>query len=62
MFSSSENCARIPPAERERRTGRERVALEQDDVVHAQLAQVPRDARAHRAAAHDHHLVRLHAP
>ena len=54
---------RADPAGRTRgRTGRERVALEQHDVFHTQLAQVPRDARPHRAAAHDHHLVRLHAP
>ena len=60
MFSSSENCARIPPADRERRPGRERVALEQHDVGDAELAQVPRDARAHRAAADDHDLARFH--
>ena len=61
MFSSSENCARIPPADAARRTGRERVALEQDDVVDAELAQVPGDARAHRAAADDDDLACFHS-
>ena len=60
MFSSSENCARIPPADRAGRPGRERVALEQHDVGDAELAQMPRDARSHRAAADDHYLAGFH--
>ena len=52
---------RPDPAGRPRgRPGRERVALEQHDVGDAELAQVPRDARSHRAAADDHYLVGFH--
>ena len=62
MFSSSENCARIPPAEREVEPAASESRSSSTTSSTPELAQVPRDARPHRAAAHDHHLVCLHAP
>ena len=46
------------------RAGRERLPLEQDDVLHAQLAKVERGARSERAAPDDDHVClsgHLHA-
>src|SRR5207253_10040310 len=52
---------RPDPARRgARRPGRQRVALEHDDALDAEPAQVPRDAGAHRSAAHDDDLSSLH--
>jgi hypothetical protein len=43
-----------------RRAGPERLPFQEHDVVDAELAQVPCDARTHGAAAHDHNVVCLH--
>ena len=60
MFSSSENCARIPPADREVDPAASESRSSRTTSVDAELAQVPRDARAHRAAADDHYLMGFH--
>ena len=56
MFSSSANCARMPPADLLVEPGREHVALEQHDVVDAEPAQVEGGGGAEGAAA-DHNDV-----
>ena len=54
-FSSSENIARTPPAPFELEPEAELRPLDEQDVLHAGLGQVERDARADHAAAHYHH-------
>ena len=56
MFSSSANCVRMPPAALLVEPGRERVPLEQHDVVDAEPAQVEGGGGAEGAAT-DHYDV-----
>ncbi len=58
MFSSSENCARTPPAAREVEPDAERRPLEQQHVAHARLGEVERDAGTDHPAADDHDVGR----